>query len=295
MAKGKLAAALGFFDGVHLGHAALMKKAGEIPGLTAAVVTFDRSPLSALTGQAVPLINSREDREYIIRRYFGIDEIIFLTFDSALMNLPWTDFLGGLLVEKLGAAAFVAGWDYRFGKGGAGNPALLQGYAAEHGLTCEVIGKVELGSVTVSSTYIRGLIAAGDMETAAKYLGHPHILSGKVVPGRQLGRTLGLPTINMLLPEGVQPPRSGVYAVRCGIDGREYAGVTNVGRSPTISDSGDIRVETHIIGCAGDLYGQRAVLEFDSFLRPEMRFSSVDELKAQIFRDRDKVASLLTI
>jgi riboflavin kinase/FMN adenylyltransferase len=288
---GKRVIALGFFDGVHVGHAELIKKAkerAESIGARPAVLTFDRHPDSLVSGAAVELISSPEDRAELIRRYFGVEDIISLRFDEGMMKMPWDEFVEWL-VRDLGAAGFVAGHDFKFGWKGGGDPEKLKSKCAGMGLCCDIIPRVELDGITVSSTYIRSLLKNGDMETAARFLGHPHTLTDTVRFGYRLGSKLGTPTINMRFEEGVLVPAFGVYAANVTIEGESLRrrAVTNVGVRPTVSGEGTVSVESYILDYDGNLYGRRVRLEFMRFMRPERRFENVDALKEQILRDRE--------
>ena len=280
--------ALGFFDGVHRGHGALLRRTAERAaqlGVAPAVFTFDRPPKEVVTGHPVPLINSPEDRRELIRRLYGIEQVILAPFDRAMMTMSWQNFIT-LLVEQYGAVHLVAGHDYHFGYKNEGDPEKLQNRCRELGLGCDIIPKVEYDGATVSSTYIRTLVEAGSVERAAEFLAHPHCLSQTVTHGRRIGRTIGVPTINFVLPASVLVPDHGVYITRVHLpDGANYPGVTNVGVRPTVSDSGTVSVETFLLGYDGDLYGQHIRLDFCRHLRPEKRFGSLEELKAQILRD----------
>lgn len=281
--------ALGFFDGVHRGHGALLQKAAQRAaelGVESAVFTFDRPPKEVVTGKTVHLINSAEDRRALMEQIYGIDRVIFAPFDQNMMHCSWQDFLTELLIRENGAVHLVAGHDYRFGYKNEGNPQLLQEACAKRGIGCDIIPKVELDGITVSSTYIRTLVADGEMERAARFLGHPHCLSQMVRHGQHFGRTIGIPTINLSIPEGVIVPRHGVYITRvCLPDGRSFPGVTNVGVRPTVSHNGIITVETFLLDFEGDLYDQHIRLEFFRHLRDEQRFDNAEALKAQIHRD----------
>jgi len=277
------AAALGFFDGVHLGHAALLDKISAAQGLTPCVVTFDRQPSGAISGETVPLINSASDRAYILEKYFGITDIVELVFDEKLQKTDRSAFLD--LLEMLEISHIVAGSDYRFGASGAGNAEYLFLEASQRKIGCEIVDEVTLDGENVRSTSIRAMIAEGETERAARFLGHPHILGGTVAHGRKIGRTIGLPTLNLPLPDGIQPPRFGVYATRTVISGETLPSVTNVGRNPTVGADG-ISVETHIPNWSGNAYGERVVLEFGKFLRPEQKFGGLDALKKQIEIDK---------
>ncbi|MBR6430642.1 MAG: riboflavin biosynthesis protein RibF [Oscillospiraceae bacterium] len=285
--------ALGFFDGVHIGHGALLRRVKEVAaekGLTPGVITFDSHPLSMVTGKTVPLINSPADRAGIIRREYGIDDVIFLHFDSRTMHMPWDAFIVNLKNE-FDAAHLVAGHDFHFGDKGAGNPELLQQKCAELGLGCDIIAPVTLDGVLSSSTHIRKLLEQGEIERANAFLGHPHVLTDHVRTGYKLGRTLGAPTINMCFEPGVLIPRRGVYATRVYLpDGSEHAGVTNIGVRPTVDTStAAVTAETFILDYQGNLYGQTVRIAFYKLLRQEIKFESVEALKAQIQRDAQSV------
>ena len=280
--------ALGFFDGVHRGHGALLRRTVERAaqlGAAPAVFTFDRPPKEVVTGKPVPLINSPEDRRELIRRIYGIEQVIMAPFDRAMMTMSWQDFITSL-VEQYGAVHLVAGHDYHFGYKNEGTPERLQQRCNQLGLGCDIIPKVEYDGITVSSTYIRTLVEAGDVERAAAFLDHPHCLTQTVTHGRRIGHTIGVPTINFTLPPSVLVPNHGVYITRVTLpDGTSCPGVTNVGVRPTVSDSGEVSVETFLLDFDGDLYGQRIRLEFCHRLRNERRFASLEELKDQILRD----------
>lgn len=280
--------ALGFFDGVHRGHGALLRRTAEQAaclGARPAVFTFDRPPKEVVTGRPVPLINSPEDRRDLIRRLYGIEHVIMAPFDREMMTMSWQDFITSL-VEDHGAVHLVAGHDYHFGYKNEGDPEKLRSRCAELGLGCDIIPKVEYDGLTVSSTYIRTLVEQGDVERAAAFLAHPHCMSQTVTHGRRIGRTIGVPTINFSLPPSVLVPAHGVYITEVHLpDGSRYPGVTNVGTRPTVSDSDRLSVETFLLDYDGDLYGQRIRLEFCRRLRAEQRFCSLGELKIQIESD----------
>ena len=248
-------------------------------GCKAGVVTFLGHPDMVVAGIATPLINTSADRSRLLRR-FGVDTIIELPFDKALMSMHYLTFFR-LLVKKYGAAGLVCGHDFRFGHRGEGDADKLMAACREQGIPCTVVPEQKLEGVTVSSTHIRSLLEAGDMETAARFLGHPHVFTGVVVPGRKLGRTLGIPTANLVLPKGLLVPRFGVYVCRATVDGASYPAVTNVGTRPTVAGD-SVTVEPWILDLEEDLYGKELTLEFFKFLRPERRFPSLEELREEI-------------
>ena len=284
--------ALGFFDGVHLGHGALLRRAAEEAkkrGCESAVFTFDRPPKEVITGIPCPLINSPEDRAELVRRLYGIDEMIMVPFDDEMRTTPWDRFVTDILVGRYGAVHLVAGHDHHFGHRNQGSPELLKEKCAELGLGCDIIPAVTLDGVTVSSTHIRKLLEEGDVETARAFLGHPHVLTQTVGHGRQLGRTIGIPTANLVAPPHVLLPKRGVYAAKITLpDGRAFGGVTNVGVRPTVNNGQDVTVEPWILDFDGDLYGQAIRVEFFRRLRDERKFESLDALKAQIETDAVK-------
>lgn len=284
--------ALGFFDGVHVGHQALLRQCRELArchGLQTGAVTFDSHPGCVVTGSAPPLINTPQDRDRLLRR-FGAETVVTLPFDRQLMTMPWQEFLE-LLCREYGAAGFVCGDDFRFGHKGQGNAALLTEFCEKRGFPVSVVAEQTLDGSRISSTAIRHLIEAGEMNRAVRFLGHPHVLTGTVVKGKQLGRTIGIPTANLLLPQGVVCPAFGVYACRVTVDGREYRAVTNVGTRPTVSGVG-ITVEPWILDFSGDLYGREIQLQFCEFLRPEQKFPDLQALQQAIRADADKCRQL---
>ena len=290
MTEEKRVIALGFFDGIHIGHAALLRRtkerAAEI-GATPSALSFDVHPDTLVFGKDVPLINSANGRADLIRRLFGIDSVIFIDFVKTVMQMPWQDFVQTLVTE-MDAAWVVVGHDFRFGWKGEGTAERLKDYCAAHGLGCDIIPAVKLDGRVVSSTYIRELIASGEMETANRYLGHPHTLVDTVHYGYRLGTKMGTPTINMRFPDGVIVPRHGVYAAKAFLeDGSEHLAVTNVGVRPTVSGENRVSVESYILDFSGNLYDRQVRIEFHAFLRPEQRFDGIDALKAQILRDAE--------
>ena len=291
MAEIRRAIALGFFDGVHIGHGALLRKTTERAqelGITPSVLSFDVHPDKLVFGKDVPLINSALSREEIIRRCYGIDDVIFIHFNKHMMHMPWQDF-ADTIIRELGLAWIVVGHDFCFGYRGEGTAEKLKAYCENKGFGCDIIQAVTLDGRIVSSTYIRTLIADGDMEQAARYLGHPHTLQDTVHSGYHLGTKLGAPTINMSFPEGVIVPRHGVYAARVFLeDGSSHIAVANIGVRPTVSDGQRVNVESHLLEFNGNLYGRQARVEFYKFLRPERKFDDYEALSAQIRRDADE-------
>ena len=286
--KDKTVFALGFFDGVHIGHQALLKACKELSdklGCQAGVITFASHPDKLVLGQAPKLLNTLQDRARLLQSY-GDFRVEVLPFDEKMQKMPWQDFFC-LLTTEYGAAGLVCGEDFRFGNRGEGNAELLKDACEKAGIGCEIVREQTVEGIRVSSTYIRGLLEQGEMEQANRFFGHPHILTGKVVAGRKLGRTIGIPTANLELPEGLVVLKKGVYACKVCVEGNTYQAVTNVGNRPTV-DGHHITVEPWILDFDGDLYGKEITVEFHAFLRPEEKFENLTALQAQIRRDGKK-------
>ena len=290
--------ALGFFDGVHIGHGELLKMAvrrAQERGCRSAAFTFDRSPREFVTGKPVPLLTTPAERAEIIRSQYGVQEVFVEPFDKAMMTMPWEDFIAELLIRKYHAVHLVAGHDYHFGYRNEGNPALLREYCAAHGIGCDIIAKVEHRGVTVSSTLIRALVESGEVERAAEFLGHPHAMTGTVEHGFGLGTARLFPTVN-LIPHGATIiPAHGVYATKVHLEnGETFLGVTNVGTRPTVGTGNGVTVETNLIDFTGDLYGQHIRVDFCLRLREEKRFSSTQALHDQIAQDIARTRAALS-
>ncbi len=278
--------ALGFFDGVHRGHQELLRHCVELAGVMgakAAAITFQEHPTTLFDDCPPPLLSSWEsgDRQLLLRRY-GIGPIYSFPVNREVMSTPWQEFLQELLDD--GAVGFVCGHDFRFGHRGTGNAALLEEFCRERNMPCVIVPEQKLEGLRISSTHIRECIETGRMAEAVRFLGHGHTLTGRVVPGRHLGRTLGLPTANILFPKGVVCPRHGVYACKAKALGREYHAVTNVGSRPTVGGH-QIRTESLLLDFDGNLYGESVTLEFFEFLRPEEKFPDLEALKQAVRRD----------
>lgn len=289
MSEQKRVIALGFFDGVHTGHAALLRRVREVADRMGAVptaFTFDRHPGSVITGERTPLLSSVEDRIWLMRHCCGIREVVVSSF-TGMMRMDWQDFLVSYLIGELGVVHIVAGHDFHFGYMGQGNPSRLNKKCRELGIGCDIVGRVERDGITVSSTYIRTLLAQGEMDRAVEFLGHPHVLTNRVSHGKKLGSSkLGFPTVNLQVPEGVIVPAYGVYATQVTVGDRSYAAATNVGVRPTVEDNdGRVTVEGFLLDFDGDLYGQTVRMDFYHRLRGEQKFPSFEALSQEIARN----------
>jgi riboflavin kinase/FMN adenylyltransferase len=280
--------ALGFFDGVHLGHQALLKACRELAkqlNCKAGVVTFIGHPDELVTGQKTMLINTYQDRRRLLKGY-GMETVVELTFDETLMKLPWQDFYQ-MLRREYNAVGLVCGEDFRFGFRGQGNAALLKQICAADGIPCAVIPQQTLEGIAVSSTHIRSLLQRGNIEEAEKFLGHRHSFTGTVVKGQQLGRKLGTPTANLSLPAELLSLPFGVYICRAKAEGIDCPAVTNIGIRPTVSGE-NVTVEPWLLDYQGDLYGKELTLEFCRYLRPERKFPSLAELQEEILKNGEQ-------
>ena len=292
--KKKTIYALGFFDGVHLGHAALLQACRELAkefGCNAGVLTFSVHPDTFVSGKAPALINTSADRKKLLTEQFHMDTVLELPFDRSMMQMPWQDFFR-MLTDELHTGGLVCGEDFRFGHKGQGNASLLQQVCKEASIPCAVIPEQTLDGITVSSTHIRKLLERGEMEQAVRFLGHPHILTGTVVSGLQIGRTLGIPTANLALPQGIVQPKSGVYACKACVQDQEYLAVTTVGSRPTVGGH-TVTVEPWLLDFDGDLYGQTLTLFFYAWLREETKFPSLEALKEEIQKNAGQTRKIL--
>lgn len=284
--------ALGFFDGVHLGHQALLTQCRQLAaetGCHTAAITFDRHPQSLFNPNPPKLLNTTADRVALLHR-FGMEQVNILPVSKYVMSTNWRIFLENLLAQ--GAAGFVCGDDFRFGHGGAGNCETLELFCKEKNLPCIIVAQQELDGSRISSTRIRSALEQGDLQAADRLLGHPHLLTGQVVSGQALGRTIGVPTANVHLPREVLCPAFGVYACKATINEKIYPAVTNIGTRPTVAGQG-VTVEPWLLDFEGDLYGKDLTLEFFAYLRPEKKFADLQALRQEILKNAAETRKIL--
>lgn len=280
------AVAMGNFDGVHLGHQALIARLvqeAERRGLQSCAVTFFPHPLKVLAPQRAPsMIQSLEDRILEIER-LGVDLLVVVPFTLDLASVSAEDFLADHLLIRLGCRVLIAGADARFGRDRGGDIEMLRKHAEKGAFELVLVEAVEAEGARVSSSRIRRLIEAGDVETAERLIGRPFSISGEVVSGAGRGRTLGFPTANVLA-DGETRPRPGVYACIAEVGGRSWPAAVHLGPIPTF-DSPRPVLEAHLLGFSGDLIGARVRVRFVRLLRDIRRFDRVEDLVAQIRRD----------
>lgn len=277
----KRAVALGIFDGVHLGHRAVMKLTEN--DVIPAVFTFNNTSLHTKQGRIIEYIYTDEQKASLIRD-LGISDIFSENF-SDIRDMTGSEFAENIIAGKLNAASVACGRDFRFGRDASCGINELAELGRKYGFEVRVAEDILYGGKAVSSGRIRSLLSEGDVTEAAKLLGRSYMISGEIVHGKQIGRTLDFPTVNQLFAPGQLVPKFGVYASSVLIDRRHYESVTNIGVKPTIEGERSPLAETHIIGFTGDLYGRDIDVELRGFIRPEVRFDSLDQLKEQISRD----------
>ena len=278
------AVCLGNFDGVHRGHQKLFDAAKDMAkeGFCSCSAVWCFSTLAKPVSPA-PVLTDMQAKLDLFCKY-GLEYAVFEDFD-AVCNTPCDVFVSQYLVNTLRVGGVVCGFNFRFGKGGLGDSALLESLLSALSVPCNVLNAVIRRGLVISSTEIRKRVEEGDMDGAFDLMGHPFAISFPVIHGNRIGRTIGVPTINQSFPKGHIIPKRGIYACTCYVDGEIFLGVANVGVRPTVSLSGDVNCETHIINYSGDLYDKNIKVEFYNRLRDEMKFSSIDELKAQIEKD----------
>ena len=284
-----LACAIGNFDGVHIGHRKLIEAAVDYcrahSGTKCAVFTFESNTSGA------PFIVSHEEKLKIFAEC-GAEIAVTVPFDE-VRDMSCEAFVSDVLVGMLNVACAFCGFNFRFGKMGAGNGETLAALMESHGRSAAILPPVNLGGEPVSSTRIRAALAEGDMPLANSLLGRNFGFVSEVLHGKALGATLGFPTANQRIVHGAAVPRHGVYASLCIVDGKKFPAVSNIGVRPSIDSHGETNCETNIIGFSGDLYGREIAVYPLAFIRPERRFSGVAELTAEVMKNRTQAEEML--
>jgi riboflavin kinase/FMN adenylyltransferase len=269
--SGPRSVAIGTFDGVHLGHREVIKGSDT-------VLTFDPHPLSVIHPEATPKLIYPFSIKRDLIAGLGVEELVVIPFDTAFSQRTAEEFVEGVLVERLGAERVSVGENFRFGKRAKGTPEFL---SSRREFETRVVPLVEVAGETVSSSHIRGLVAAGDVSAAAEFLGGPFLFDGEVVSGDRRGRELGVPTANLVPDDSLVVPGHGVYAAWA----HGYPSAVNVGVRPTFEAGRGLLIEPHLIGFEGELYGETLRIAFLERLRGEKRFESVEALVDQMQRD----------
>lgn len=285
-----LSLALGFFDGVHKGHQAVIKQSVSFAkkhGTKSAVITFSNHPCCYFYGVCPKYILTRKQREEKVAE-LGVDYLFELDFES-ISGLTGEEYLKDILIKHFTPSAITTGWNHNFGYQKSGDVKLLEKFAPKFGYEYFKIPPQKDGLKTISSTAIRDGLFDGLIEDANKMLGYNFFIEGEVIEGQKLGRTIGFRTANMIYPQELIDLPFGVYAVEAKIGNESYKGITNFGIRPTVSDTGLHSLETHILNFDKDIYGQKLRIEFLKMLRPEKKFTSLEELQKQIRSDIDKI------
>ena len=288
------AVALGCFDGVHIGHRAVIREAVTIAtqrGLWSAVWCFEAPPKNFFIKDSAPLITTPSEKISLISE-LGVDIAVCVPFDTNIGKLSPDEFFCEILLKKIKAVHIVCGSNYTFGKNGVGNADYLAELCKKHGIGFTSLGHICVDGVSVSASAIRDMIKKGDVTGASLLLGRPYSISGTVIDGNHLGRTLGFPTANLALRDGCVVPKNGVYLTKAYIDGVERFGITNVGKHPTVP-SENILAETYLFDFNDDIYGKEIKLEFVEFIRKEKTFDSLKSLTLQVESDIEKSKHLV--
>lgn len=276
---------LGKFDGIHRGHELLMERLAEKKreGLKAAIFTFDIPPRRNVQHVEAKVLTTNEEKMHIFEE-MGIDYLIECPFTEEVMHMEPEDFIR-MLVERLHVKCIVAGEDFRFGHNRRGDYRMLQEYAGKLGYEALILKKMKEDARDISSTFVREEIAAGNIEKANHLLGYRYFVKGMVKHGNQIGRTIGIPTINLIPPEEKLLPPFGVYVSEVVIGEERYQGVTNVGCKPTIEGNNPVGVETYLLDFHENVYDRIVTVEFISKIRAEHKFENIEALKEQMEND----------
>lgn len=286
-----MAIALGYFDGIHLGHQHLiktMKKVAEEKKLKSAVFTFKSHPLSIISPKHSPRLLFSNHKKIKTLQSLGIDFMIYPDFSRKVMNEKPEDFVRKVLINELNAKHIVVGFNYKFGYKGQGTSNTLIEYGKKYGFAVTIIDPVKIDDQVISSTLIRKLIQKGDMDLAEKYLGESYSIIGKVIHGKGLGKKISIPTANIKIENTMVVPKNGVYHTQVQYNGIKYDALTNVGSNPTFSNH-PFRIESFIVNFDKDIYGEEIEIFFKKRIRPEIKFSSIEDMTAQIKRDIETI------
>ncbi|MBE5900633.1 MAG: bifunctional riboflavin kinase/FAD synthetase [Lachnospiraceae bacterium] len=281
---------LGKFDGLHSGHRVLveaLRKEKEKTGFKSVVFTFSRLPKEKIEKKKQPFLLSMEEKESLLEKS-GVDYVIEYPFTEEVRRMEAEDFVA-MLVEKLHVKVFVIGTDFSFGYEKRGNYGLLQSLSQNYGFRVLAFTKKQKQGEDISSTRIRNAILNGDIQTANELLGYPYFFEGEVQNGRKIGRTIGIPTVNLTPHERKLLPPFGVYASETVVDGKTYLSLSNIGKKPTVGDDNPVGLETYIFDFHEEIYGKPICVKLLQFIRGEKKFESVEELKQQIQLDITKI------
>lgn len=287
----------GTYDGVHKGHQKILQRMIEVAkgeGGETVLISFWPHPRMVLNNDPgfLKLINTMEEKQELLRN-IGINHLILIPFTREFAQTSSTDFIKNILVDAIGTRKLIIGFNHRFGKNREGNFNNLVRDSSKYGFEVEEIPKHEIDHLGISSTIIRKSLIEGDIPTANRYLGHSFTLNGLVIHGDKLGKTIGFPTANLQIEEAYKlVPGDGVYAVKVIVRGKEFNGMLNIGKRPTV-DGSNRKIEVHIIGFNDDIYAEKISIAFKKKIRDEKKFKSLDHLKIQLQKDKETILNVL--
>lgn len=289
----------GTFDGVHLGHQKILQRLNEIahnhPDGQSVVMTFWPHPRTVVSNDSQDLrLLSTLDEKIALLEQAGVNQLIVIPFTRSFSQLTSEEFIRQVLINRIGTRKLVIGYDHRFGRDREGSFDYIRAHQAEFGFEVEEIPRQDIEAVGISSSKIRTALSEGQVATATRFLGRPYSVTGTVVKGRQLGRTIGFPTANLQVDDPVKLiPANGVYAVEVEQGGHTYGGMLNIGFRPTVAGEHQT-IETYIFDFNKDIYGEHMTLRFRAFLRPEQKFNGLPALVEQLGQDEQQARAVLT-
>lgn len=281
---------IGNFDGVHKGHQVLIKKTVKFANennLKSIVFTFENHPINYFKNKKIKNIITNSEKISKIKK-LGVDILIMIPFDSYMTKISPLEFIKEILIDKLDAKKIIVGHDFTFARRKEGNTKILKEMSFKYRFDLEIVNSIDINDIRVSSTHIRELVDNGDVDKVNKYLGYNFLIKGKIIKGKQLGRTIGFPTANIKINDDLLIPKKGVYVTSVYIDDNIYYGATNIGYNPTVKGE-SLSIETNILEFSEDIYGKIIKLEFLERIRDEKKFNSIDELKLQLKKDTDYI------
>lgn len=279
---------IGNFDGVHVGHQKLIRHMNYIASkenLQKVIFTFKDHTSNVLEGSKAPCLLASHEEKIEILKSLKPDYIVEIDFTKDISRMSYMDFIKNVLLEKLGCKVLIIGQDFKMGYNGLGNIPNIASACSMYEIELIVVPHSKLYGNTVSSTYIRKLISEGKVDIAADYLGRYYSLTGSVIHGKQLGRTIGFPTVNLNYMRNLCLPKRGVYVTYTMIYGKWWLGITNIGTNPTVKKDNNVTIESYLIGFDGDLYGKTLKTAFVKYIRDEKQFANLEELRQQLFSD----------
>ncbi len=287
---------IGTFDGVHIGHKKILQKVvaeAKKNNLTSAVLTFFPHPRFILNQNSdLKLLNTIEEKKALLNST-GLDALLIHPFDQEFANLSPEQFVKKILVDQLKISKIIIGYDHRFGKNRAADINDLIQFGTKYNFEVEQISAQELNEIAISSTKIRTALSNGDISLANSYLGYPYSFSGKVIKGKQIGRTIGFPTANIEIQEPLKLlPKNGVYIVKCLVKNQEVNGIMNIGNRPTVNGTSQ-SIEVHLLNFGEDIYGLEITVKMIDFIRNEQKFENLDQLKSQIQKDKIQAVNFI--